>query len=321
MFNTDNINNIDPAAKFESKMLMSISLGDGSFSTGSGGSINSGFSSGASQGSTYDEFGTGVVGDTIANQVAVGGFNAGSMGEGDSFSFGPQRTQAQIQADVNRQLEDLAVKRAQAAQNVTPAFGDPYDRPPMSLEDILISDNLAAFDATRMGFDNSLLSKLPSTFGAIGGAIANYNRDQMRQALMQGGTPLYRPDGRTIGAVKLGGRMYGDSTLDPNYDDSMAGGDNENAFGPRRIYPLTPEEQAEEEYQSSIPTDYIRTEDGFYPETGAYARMGLLDTMPENLLEFMPNFAEQNRAFRMGSATRPEYFQDPYNLQGYSLLS
>ena len=83
---------------------------------------------------------------------------------------------------------------------------------------------------------------------------------------------------------------------------------------------MTAEEQAEEEYQSSIPTDYVRPEDGFYPETGAYARMGLLDTMPENLLEFMPNFAEQNRAFRMGSATRPEYFQDPYDLRGYTLL-
>jgi hypothetical protein len=84
---------------------------------------------------------------------------------------------------------------------------------------------------------------------------------------------------------------------------------------------MTAEEEAEEEYQSSIPTDYIRTEDGFYPETGAYARMGLLDTMPENLLEFMPDFADRNRAFRMQSATRPEYFQDPYNLRGYSLLS
>ena len=237
------------------------------------------------------------------------------MSGGDDGSYGPQPSPQFLVDQARKEQQVLAAQQAQiaqAAQNAVPALGDPYMQE--------VRDNLAAFDLTRMGGGESLLSKFPSTIGAIGGAIANYNRDQMRQALMQGGTPFYRPDGRTIGAVKLGGRMYGDSTLDPNYDDSMAGGDNENAFGPRRIYPLTPEEQAEEEYQSSIPTDYIRTEDGFYPEAGAYARMGLLDTMPENLLEFMPDFAEQNRAFRMGSATRPEYFQDPYDLRGYTLL-
>ena len=238
------------------------------------------------------------------------------MSGGDDGSYGPQPSPQFLVDQARKEQQVLAAQQAQiaqAAQNAVPALGDPYMQE--------VRDNLAAFDLTRMGGGESLLSKFPSTIGAIGGAIANYNRDQMRQALMQGGTPFYRPDGRTIGAVKLGGRMYGDSTLDPNYDDSMAGGDNENAFGPRRIYPLTPEEQAEEEYQSSIAKDYIRPEDGFYPETGAYARMGLLDTMPENLLEFMPDFADRNRAFRMQSATRPEYFQDPYNLRGYSLLS
>ena len=251
------------------------------------------------------------------------GGDDGPSPQGDPYDRPPVSLQALVdQARKEQQvLAGQQAQIAQAAQNAIPAFGDPYDRPPMSLEDIVISNNLAAFDATRMGFNNSLLSKFPSTFGAIGGAISNYNRDQMRQALMQGGTPFYRPDGKTIGAVKLGGRMYGDSTLDPNYDDSMAGGDNENAFGPRRIYPLTPEEEAEEEYQSSIPTEYVRPEGGFYPEAGAYARLGLLDTLPDNLLGYMPNFAEQNRAFRMTGATRPELYQDPYNLQGYSLLS
>jgi len=248
--------------------------------------------------------------------ITVGALEDIMSGGGDDGSYGPQPSPQFLVDQARKEQQVLAAKQAQiaqTAQNAVPALGDPYMQE--------VRDNLAAFDLTRMGGGESLLSKLPSTFGAISGAISNYNRDQMRQALMQGGTPFYRPDGRTIGAVKLGGRMYGDSTLDPNYDDSMAGGDNENAFGPRRIYPLTPEEQAEEEYQSSIAKDYIRPEDGFYPETGAYARMGLLDTMPDNLLGYMPDFADRNRAFRMQSATRPEYFQDPYNLRGYSLLS
>ncbi len=243
------------------------------------------------------------------------GGDDGPSPQGDPYDRPPVSLQALVdQARKEQQvLAGQQAQIAQAAQNAIPALGDPYMQE--------VRDNLAAFDLTRLGGGESLLSKFPSTFGAIGGAISNYNRDQMRQALSQGGTPFYRPDGKTIGAVKLGGRMYGDSTLDPSY--TQEGGDQPDR--PRYPYPypypMTAEEEAEEEYQSSIPTDYIRPEDGFYPETGAYARMGLLDTMPDNLLEFMPDFAEQNMAFRMGSATRPEYFQDPYDLRGYSLLS
>lgn len=248
--------------------------------------------------------------------ITVGALEDIMSGGGDDGSYGPQPSPQFLVDQARKEQQVLAAQQAQiaqAAQNAIPALGDPYMQE--------VRENLAAFDLTRMGGGESLLSKLPSTIGAISGAISNYNRDQMRQALMQGGTPFYRPDGRTIGAVKLGGRMYGDSTLDPNY--TQEGGDQPDR--PRYPYPypypMTAEEQAEEEYQSSIPTDYIRPEDGFYPETGAYSRMGLLDTMPENLLEFMPDFADRNRAFRMQSATRPSYFQDPYDLRGYSLLS
>ncbi len=56
---------------------------------------------------------------------------------------------------------------------------------------------------------------------------------------------------------------------------------------------------------------------------GAYARMGLLDQAPTGLLQASGqpyDFNEANKAFRMATATRPEYFQDPYDLTGYTLL-
>jgi len=61
------------------------------------------------------------------------------------------------------------------------------------------------------------------------------------------------------------------------------------------------------------------------PSGGYYARMGLLDQPPSGLLEAgfgsPQDFAAANTAFRRGAATRPDIYTDPYNLQGYTLLS
>ena len=61
------------------------------------------------------------------------------------------------------------------------------------------------------------------------------------------------------------------------------------------------------------------------PSGDYYARMGLLDQPPAGLLEAgfgtPQDFAAANTAFRMGAATRPSMYTDPYNLQGYTLLS
>lgn len=57
---------------------------------------------------------------------------------------------------------------------------------------------------------------------------------------------------------------------------------------------------------------------------GAYARMSLLDQAPQGLLQVAGqpyDFDAANRAFRMATATRPEYYSDPYDLQGYTLLA
>ena len=61
------------------------------------------------------------------------------------------------------------------------------------------------------------------------------------------------------------------------------------------------------------------------PSGDYYARIGLLDQPPAGLLEAgfgtPQDFAAANTAFRMGAATRPSMYSDPYSMKGYTLLS
>ena len=71
--------------------------------------------------------------------------------------------------------------------------------------------------------------------------------------------------------------------------------------------------------------------DGFTYEPGTYARMGLLDVAPQGLPEFAERygagfmtpeeFEAANLDYRRRAGTMAGIFQDPYNLQGYTLLS
>ena len=70
---------------------------------------------------------------------------------------------------------------------------------------------------------------------------------------------------------------------------------------------------------------------GFDYEPGTYARMGLLDVAPEDLGGFAStydigfgtpqDFEAANLAYRRRAGTQAGIFQDPYNLQGYTLLA
>lgn len=70
---------------------------------------------------------------------------------------------------------------------------------------------------------------------------------------------------------------------------------------------------------------------GFDYEPGTYARMGLLDVAPEDLGTFASTygtgfgtpqeFEDANLAYRRRAGTMGGIFQDPYNLQGYTLLA
>ena len=71
--------------------------------------------------------------------------------------------------------------------------------------------------------------------------------------------------------------------------------------------------------------------DGFTYEPGTYARMGLLDVAPEDLGGFASTygtgfmtpeeFEAANLEYRRRAGTQAGIFQDPYNLQGYTLLA
>ena len=278
MFNTDNINNIDPAAKFESKMLCNFG-GGGTTRDDAGGDLDAFGGAGADVG--YQGSGYGTFDGGGSNE-----YSAPSSDEGRANMAAAVVAKAAKEAAEMREAEKLlaGVKDLEQRQAADAIMGMP----------------------------------------AYMNAISQFNLSNIANQIAQGGRPVYNNAGQIMGVMGkglFGGTAYsGRPDFDPNRTEEGGDQPDRPRYPYPYPYPVTAEEQAEEEYQSSIPTDYVRPEDGFYPETGAYARMGLLDTMPENLLEFMPDFAEQNRAFRMGSATRPEYFQDPYDLRGYTLL-
>lgn len=296
MFNIDNINDIDPAAKFESKMLMSISLGDGSFSTGSGGSVSLGDGSGGgfSFGTAEDPRAFGGEGRAVGYQGSgYGTFDGGGSNEYSAPSSDEGK------ANAIAVLAKQAVEMREAEKLLA------------GVKDL---EQRQAADAI-MG--------MPAYMNAIG----QFNLSNIANQIAQGGRPVYNNAGQIMGVMGrglFGGTAYtGRPDFDPNRTEE--GGDQPDR--PLYPYPMTAEEEEEEgeatqdEIDKEFQMQYIRPKGGFYPERGAYARTGLLDTMPDGLLEFMPDFARQNKAFRMGSATRPEYFQDPYDLTGYSLLS
>jgi len=131
---------------------------------------------------------------------------------------------------------------------------------------------------------------------------------------------------------------YGNLSYGRDPDAPTAGGDGD----PRpEVAPVNPETgQCDEGYMFDEDMQACRLDtgftsggqpDGFAPESGAYARMGLLDEAPTGLPEFQQRygagfgtpseFADANLAFRRRGAYRPEYFDQPYPTTGYTLLS
>jgi len=278
--------------------------GSTSFSTDSSGAINSG---GSASGS-YDTFGTGVVGDPLS-----GGLRIEDLG-------GSGRSEDEIRADVEMQVQAARnVRNAQDAQATQAAMA--YQQAlQQGVMDRQLQSSLDLQSINSRLNERGIGAYLPS-YMQIGGPMM---LGRMRDGILSGGEyqGYYDKSGRVMGMDMpnfFGGTSYtGRPDFDPRRTEE--GGDQPDRPRYPYPYPMTAEEQAVEEEVASGP-DYYRPEGGFYPTSGSYGRLGLLDTLPENLLEFMPNFAEQNRAFRMTGATRPELYQDPYNLQGYSLLS
>ena len=140
---------------------------------------------------------------------------------------------------------------------------------------------------------------------------------------------------------------------DPDYEGPFAnlvggyqgvdrGGDGREVV-PTQTNPVTGEQQCPEGYVFDADIQACRVSsplanvgetvggDGFTYEPGTYARMGLLDVAPEDLGGFASTygtgfmtpeeFEAANLEYRRRAGTQAGIFQDPYNLQGYTLLA
>lgn len=79
----------------------------------------------------------------------------------------------------------------------------------------------------------------------------------------------------------------------------------------------------EEEERSMIRDGLIKPEGGYYPTTGRFLRLGLLDQPIDTYGGLLAGqdpaaFEAMNMAFRR--PTNVEYFQDPYDMTGYTLI-
>ena len=126
------------------------------------------------------------------------------------------------------------------------------------------------------------------------------------------------------------------------YQGADRGGDGPEVV-PTQTNPVTGEQQCPDGYVFDADLQACRIDaplanvgdtvggTGFDYEPGTYARMGLLDVAPTGLEEFAstygtgfgtaPEYTAANLAYRKPAGTMGGIFQDPYNLEGMTLLA
>ena len=189
---------------------------------------------------------------------------------------------------------------------------------------------------------------LPGLLGFALGKIGMMNLNNIRSGLQKGYAPAFDKAGQIQGVFGpdpfgFGGLVYSGNPIEGNeatgWSDSTEGGDG---YDDRpQIVPVNPATgQCDAGYMFDEDMQACRLDTGFdasgedggvVPESGAYARMGLLDVAPTGLPEFQQQygagfgtpseFTDANLAFRRRGAYRPQYFDQPYPTTGYTLLS
>ena len=199
---------------------------------------------------------------------------------------------------------------------------------------------LSAFKDIALGQIPGRMSKakagygVPGGFGAAMGAMGQFTLGRMKKALEEGGRPVFDAQGQLKGVFSeglFGGEVY---TGTPVEGVEGTGYDEGGRDGYEEVKPVNPETgQCDAGYIFDEDLQACRFDTGgvasssptgttFAP--GAYARMSLLDQAPQGLLQVAGqpyDFDAANKAFRMATATRPEYYSDPYDLTGYTLLA
>ena len=228
---------------------------------------------------------------------------------------------------LNRRLQDLSRREARN-KNIPGLLG------------LIANKNVRNLAASLVGYEPGLFSGMNVYSGnKIGRGIDVDALVGLQSRAIEGPTGKDSFGRPTTGVVgfrdEYGNVAYG---RDPN-EDATSGGDGYD--GRPQIVPVNPATgQCDAGYMFDEDMQACRLDTGFdangenggvVPESGAYARMGLLDQAPTGLPEFQQQygagfgtpseFTDANLAFRRRGAYRPQYFDQPYPTTGYTLLS
>lgn len=268
---------------------------------------------------------SGVTGDVAGSTVSdVGSSQSlGQMASGETFSgadiYGGGETEQQIRqniSNVRQQFQNLP------EQSKDLNFGQFSD----------LASRAGMYDINGFSLDDIFN---PFNFGLLGpilGGISNLASRGLMGGLEKGYLPQYNKLGQVVATFNPKTGQYGQGSvlgsIDPNdprnepistsSDDGQPFDSNTVAVGPRE---KTIEE--EEEERSMIREGLIRPEGGYFPTTGRFLRLGLLDQPIDTYGGLLAGqdpaaFGAMNMAFRR--PTNVEYFQDPYDMTGYTLI-
>ena len=181
---------------------------------------------------------------------------------------------------------------------------------------------------------------LPGYLGLGLGALGTRQLNTMRDQVLSGGIPALDAAGKFQGVFSKGPFGFDVYTGMPIEGNELTGWNAGGSPG-EDIKPVDPVTgQCEEGYIFDEDLQACRLDTGASagavgsvvpPAPGGYARMGLLDVAPTGLPQFQQtygagfgtpaDFGAANLAFRQRGATYPEFYQNPPQLSGYTLLS
>lgn len=306
-----------------------------------------GMGAGSDDGDFGGGMGEGQDNTGIADAAGYGGGSPSGGGGGASQDVRDRAT-AKDYGTPNPSAQDIEAARgfdfgSEASKAMEQSFASGFNQMGAGL-----GYNVSGLELDRaFGQLDDRMAKAQNLPGLLG-IMANFNLSNIRSGLQKGHMPAFDKAGQIQGVFGpdpfgFGGLVYSGNPIEGNeatgYSDPTAGGDG---YDDRpEIAPVNPETgQCDEGYMFDEDMQACRLDtgftsggqpDGFAPESGAYARMGLLDEAPTGLPEFQQRygagfgtpseFADANLAFRKRGAYRPEYFDQPYPTTGYTLLS
>ena len=353
MWNENNILDNDMSSKFEGKMFCNFGGGGNSsasedtggydvFGTGAVGDTTN-FSSGGVAGVGSDEGDQYVDTGSLAGILAASGAGT-SAGQQIQSAINSQQAMEALNAPPPMmqdpyEMENLAAQQriSELANRMTNVNFRSANEPISSLNQLA----MRAGEAPRPS-GQGLFGKMPSFMGTAASALGEFATSSMYNDITQRGyIPQYDAAGQIVATINPATGQYGRGSVESRIDFTNP----DTAEERRRLEEVgvrTPSMPVFDDDSPAIMGEVAGTGAGIaQPVTqdismipvGQIAaggtpmyRQTLLDIAPTEygglLAGTRPSdFDVMNQAFRMTGATYPEYFQDPYNLTGYSILS